>query len=326
MTYYNENDPKAAAWLRELIAQGHIPAGTVDNRSIEDVTPDELHEFDQCHFFAGIGGWPYAFRLAGWPDDRPVWTGSCPCQPFSCAGKQRGTDDARHLWPVWFRLIEKRRPAICFGEQVASPIALQWLDGVFADLEGAGYACAASDLCAAGVGAPHPRQRIYWLADADRNGTERSGSEFKLDANGPVGRLADASFSGPLPASLSGLHRKKESARARNGKSERRSPISGLADACEPRLEGFAGDGVDGDQSGWVGAGAGRPTAAGRPWDTFDLTPCGDGKIRRIESGTFPLADGIPNRMVRLRGYGNAIVPQVAAEFIQAALEALEAY
>src|SRR5689334_6724883 len=120
MNYYNENDPKAAAWLRELIKHGHIAAGEVDERSIADVKPGDLAGFVQCHFFAGIGIWSYALRLAGWPDDREVWTGSCPCQPFSAAGKQEGISDERHLWPEWFRLIKDCFPAVIFGEQVAA--------------------------------------------------------------------------------------------------------------------------------------------------------------------------------------------------------------
>lgn len=84
--YYNEIDPFAAAWLRRLIARGLIAPGDVDTRSITDVRADDLVSYVQCHFFAGIGGWSLALRLAGWPDDRPVWTGSCPCQPFSGAG------------------------------------------------------------------------------------------------------------------------------------------------------------------------------------------------------------------------------------------------
>lgn len=79
--YYNENDPFAAAWLTELIKAGCIAPGEVDTRSIEDVCPSDLRGFAQCHFFAGIGVWSYALRLSGWPDDRPVWTGSCPCFP-----------------------------------------------------------------------------------------------------------------------------------------------------------------------------------------------------------------------------------------------------
>ena len=168
--YYNEHDPKAAAWLRELIKQGHIAPGEVDERSIEDVIPDELLEFTQCHFFAGIGVWSHALRRAGWPDDRPVWTGSCPCQPFSAAGKRTGIDDERHLWPAWFHLISQCRPPTIFGEQVASKDGLGWLDLVQSDMEAARYAFGAFDLCAAGVGAPHIRQRLYFVADAARSG------------------------------------------------------------------------------------------------------------------------------------------------------------
>ena len=106
--YYNEHEPYAAQWLRNLIAAGHIAAGDVDARDIQDVTPDDLTGYTQCHFFAGVGGWSYALRLAGWPDDRPVWTGSCPCQPLSSAGQRKGAADERHLWPAFFRLIIQR--------------------------------------------------------------------------------------------------------------------------------------------------------------------------------------------------------------------------
>ncbi|MEY4672442.1 MAG: hypothetical protein RL148_226 [Planctomycetota bacterium] len=162
--YYNEIDPYAAAWLRNLIAAGHIAPGDVDERSIVDVQPDDLRGYTQCHFFAGIGVWSHSLQSAGWDDSRPVWTGSCPCQPFSSAGKRKGASDERHLWPHLFRLIQACRPVVCFGEQVASPDGLKWLDLVQADLEGAGYASGAVDTCAAGFGAPHIRQRLYWVA------------------------------------------------------------------------------------------------------------------------------------------------------------------
>ena len=189
--YYNENDPFAAQWLRNLIAEGKIADGEVDERSIADVQPDDLDGFDQVHLFAGIAGWPHALRLAGVPDDLPVWTGSCPCQPFSVAGKGRGTDDERHLWPEFFRLIAARRPSLVMGEQVAGAAGYAWFDGIAADLEGANYACGAADIPACAVDAPHIRQRLYWIAcdmadaNVDRQGDEHVQRSRQL---GGIGR------------------------------------------------------------------------------------------------------------------------------------------
>lgn len=206
LVYYNEIDPYAAQWLRNLIAAGHIAPGDVDERSIEDVQPDDLSPYTQCHFFAGIGVWSHALRLAGWDDDRPVWTGSCPCQPFSAAGKGRGTSDERHLWPAFHHLIRERGPAIVFGEQVASKDGLGWLDLVQADMEATGYAFGAVDTCAAGFGAPHWRQRLYFaaerLADADDARPQgwrvgRDGADQRpVGARGMAGGLADAALGG----------------------------------------------------------------------------------------------------------------------------------
>lgn len=177
MVYYNEIDAYAAQWLRNLIAAGRIAKGEVDTRSIVDVHTEDLKGYKQCHFFAGIGVWSYALQQAGWPDDKEVWTGSCPCQPFSSAGKKRTFDDERHLWPEMFRLIASCKPSVVFGEQVASKDGLSWLDAVQVDLEGANYTSAAADLCAAGVGAPHIRQRLYWVADTNTaiKGVGRAG-------------------------------------------------------------------------------------------------------------------------------------------------------
>ena len=86
--YYNEIDPFAAAWLRELIKAGHIMPGEVDERSIAEVEPGDLKGCGQYHFFAGIGVWSYALRAAGWPDDLAVWIGTCPCQRFSASAKR----------------------------------------------------------------------------------------------------------------------------------------------------------------------------------------------------------------------------------------------
>jgi site-specific DNA-cytosine methylase len=204
--FYNEIDPVAAEWLRRLIAAGHIAPGDVDERSIEDVRPDELLGYTQCHFFAGIGIWSYALRRAGWPDDRPVWTGSCPCQPFSTAGQGAGFDDDRHLWPAWFHLIEQCRPATLLGEQVASADADPWVDLVCADLERLGYAFGATPFPAAGVGAPHIRDRLYWAAVSadgvalgDTIGTRLEGwRRGSSAARGGLGRVGEPA--GPVAA------------------------------------------------------------------------------------------------------------------------------
>ena len=236
-SYYNEIDPFAAEMLRNLIKAGLIAPGDVDERSIEDVRPDDLRGYAQCHFFAGVGVWSYALRRAGWPDARPVWTGSCPCQPFSTAGKGAGFADERHLWPHFHWLIEQCRPPIVLGEQVASKDGLAWLDLVSADLEGSGYTSGAVDTCAAGFGAPHIRQRLYWVAHAHDEGLEgRCGMQERADQlpAGPssvVGGLADPGGAGQLPGALAGVHRRQEGAGARHGESERHGATCGLADA-----------------------------------------------------------------------------------------------
>jgi len=163
--YYNEIDPFKSEVLREAIQAGAIAPGDVDERSIVDVEPADLMGYAQCHFFAGGGFWSVALRQAGWPDDRPVWTFSCPCPSFSVAGKGKGFDDPRHLWPALFPLIQIRKPVIVFGEQVSSKLALGWYDLVKSDLNSAGYSVVAADIPASGFGAPHIRQRLYFFGE-----------------------------------------------------------------------------------------------------------------------------------------------------------------
>ena len=314
--YYNENDPKTAAWLRELIKAGLIADGEVDTRSIVDVQPSDLAGFVQCHFFAGIGGWSYALRLAGWPDDRAVWTGSCPCQPWSMAGEGQGTDDPRHLWPTWFSLIKQCLPPTIFGEQVASLDGLYWLDLVYVDLEATGYALGAVDLAAASVGAPHIRQRLWFMANTARPerrphaegrrdvidgcDTERSEANGGRAVDSQVGELADAGHWNGATRPAREQHEAGASIGARP---------SGYGEISDPggRLVQPAKD---------------APVVF---WRDLDWLECSDGKSRPVEPGTFPLAHGLPARVGRLRGYGNAIVPQVAAEVIVAYMDIREA-
>lgn len=300
--YYNECEPFAAAWLRELIADNLIAPGDVDDRSIEDVTPNDLQGYTQCHFFAGIGVWSLALRLAGWPDHEPVWTGSCPCQPFSGAGKGGGFADKRHLWPAWLHLIRVGRPGVVFGEQVSNGGGLAWLDLVQADMEGEGYASAAVDICAAGFGAPHIRQRLYWLAVSDERkrrwlangeGGERDGaaagrpqSDSQLESCGDIGGLADA-------AQLRLRFRLACDRQARLA-----HPVNGMRDA-----------------------GGAQPRQTNGFWRAVDWLLCRDSRWRPVEPGSFPLADArtIRNRVAQLRGAGNALNLAQAVEFIAAA-------
>jgi DNA (cytosine-5)-methyltransferase 1 len=167
LAYYNEFDKKKCAALSQLMKDGYISKGEIDDRSIRDVRGDDLKGFERCHFFAGIGLWDYGLQLAGWPEDRPVWTGSCPCQPYSTAGKQKGKKDDRHLLPEWDRLIEECRPATIFGEQVANAITHGWLDDVYQRLEAKDYAIGSAVLPACSVGAPHRRERLWFVAHSN---------------------------------------------------------------------------------------------------------------------------------------------------------------
>jgi len=247
---YNENDDYAADWLENLIRAELIAPGVVDRRSIVDLTPDDLLRHTQVHLFAGIGIWSAAARDAGVRDDELLWSASCPCQPFSAAGKGGGFDDERHLWPALHWLIEQCEPERIVGEQVASKDGLAWLDLVQADMEGAGYAFGATDTCAAGFGAPHIRQRLYWtawqLADPasagrrserphgdspDRTQTIRAGQTVSR-RRGATGLVVDADHEGP---------------QGRRGVSERADQFAagphgvagGMADACSERLDGI---------------------------------------------------------------------------------------
>ncbi|MBT4331519.1 MAG: DNA cytosine methyltransferase, partial [Gammaproteobacteria bacterium] len=274
--YYNEFEPFAAAWLRELIKDGLIADGEVDGRSITDVEPADLKGFTQCHFFAGIGGWSYALRLAGWSDSRPVWTGSPPCQPFSVAGTRRGKDDERHLWPAFFNLIRECQPPTVFGEQVASAIRGGWFDDLQADMERENYATGVVVLPACSIGSPHKRDRLWFVANSLHQGSQggicRGTDQERETVNGHTGcDSADGSSVGN--SEHNGLH----------GTAVGRS-------VSESEEEG----------------GVLQHQGSDTNWTDTQLIHCRDNKYRPIpaEPALFPLADGIPNRVGILRGAG----------------------
>lgn len=356
--YYNEIEPAAVHVLRVLIDENIIAPGDVDDRSIKEVRPSDLIGYTQCHFFAGGGLWSVALRLAGWPDERPVWTGSCPRQPFSQAGKGLGRDDPRHLWPDFHRLIAGARPDVVFGEQVAGAAGYDWFDGVSADLEREGYAAEAFDIPAAAVDAPHIRQRLYWCAmvDAARVSKRKSNKDVR-----PVARQ-DARFG---YSGNSGGHRTGGMADA-DGSGHRRRPETSQRESNERIATEWLGGGMGDSKSerwgerrpeyeirsgraassGASGGDMGNPDGAGLSqrqsecgddgakfaavigtsrngsfWSDHEWRTGADGKARRVKPGVCLLVDGVLGRMGLLRIAGNAIVPQLAAEFIKAFME-----
>jgi DNA (cytosine-5)-methyltransferase 1 len=353
--YYNEYDKFAAKWLRNLIAAGHIAPGVVDTRSIEDVRPDDLREFDQCHFFAGVGVWSLALRRAGWADDRPVWTGSCPCQPFSQAGEGAGFADERHLWPAFYHLIKERKPAIVLGEQVASKDADPWIDLVHTDMEAMGYAFGSIPFPSAGVGAPHIRDRLYWVANSDDARPQGRSVLRKRAAKRPAGQGGVAGGLADTDGGNASAEREQ-----RSGEQRQQPQDSGavrLADACGERFEGI-GLLVQPGQSRQASAQAGRHGEVGEPgpisgfWRDADWLGCTDGRWRPVEPGTFPLVTGLAAGMGKLsagqrrlaelagldaaslkrakgyrvgslRGYGNAINGDAATAWIECVMESL---
>ena len=336
MNYYNEWDPQAAAWLRELIAERLIPRGLVDERSITEVKAEDLEGFTQCHFFAGIGGWPLALQLAGVSHKTRLWTGSPPCQPFSAAGKQLGQFDPRHLAPVFLNLISECRPPVLFGEQVAPAIAKSWMCDLQTHLEGEDYAVGFAVLPACSVGAPHKRDRLffgaYGVANTNSNfdGRSERGSYGTPEGTkaGDRSNVTESRESGGNGANVRGLAYTDDTrpqGRERVPERADQQPIgagsveSGMAHAKSERpphgreRAALAKSAANGGESSTTGANSHHGF-----WSDADWLGCRDGKFRPVEPGTFPLANGIPARVGRLRGYGNAIVPQVAAEFITA--------
>lgn len=356
--YYNEIDGYAAQWLRNLIAADIIAPGDVDERSIVDIRASDLAGYEQCHFFAGIGGWSYALRIAGWPDDRPVWTGSCPCQPFSVAGRQKSFEDSRHLWPNWRELIAEHRPATIFGEQVAN--APQWVRLVRGDLEVLAYSVGCIPIEAASAGAFHFRDR-YWLV-ADRDGVwehqskRHIGEQWKWAENGSgglgLGLMAecDGERSQIAVGQPSDIGAKRTSA-ARNGicdvardsRSERRTDAEGRRNVANgddlgwqkapsrssvcaetSRAGGMADSAGDGWGEGWTESelrGWG-PTASVCSIDGCQIIECPDGKWRRLPPPRVRwLGTRLPARISRVRAFGNAIDPRPASAFIAAFME-----
>ena len=203
-------------------------------------------------------------------------TGGFPCQPFSVAGKQRGKDDDRYLWPEMLRVIREARPAWIIGENVAGIVNLA-LDQVCADLEAEGYEVEPLIIPACGVGAPHKRDRVWILANSPRIGRRR---RCDGDAARNHGTLQVA---GSCSAKEQPVLAHSESIGMEGSWADRKQV---------PQVQ------VEEMLSGRNGSGEQPANWLPEPF------------VGRV-------ANGIPNRVHRLKGLGNAIVPQVAAEIIR---------
>ena len=319
--YYNEFDPKAAAWLRQLIKNGLIAPGEVDERSIIDVEASDLRGFKQHHFFAGIGVWSYALRNAGWSDNRPVCTASLPCQPFSAAGNQKGKDDERHLLPHFLELVNQCKFDIIFGEQVKGAIRHGWLDDLQTLMEREDYAMGHCILGAHSINAAHQRQRVFWLAHSISARHERG-----------------------LPG---GANKKRQNLHGYSGCD---STASGLGDtehdghfaSEKPRShEASIFDSEKESNSASEFKRTSTSTSISSTTSGVEWLYCRDNKYRPTKPCIKPLVNGLARgvvyrggaidanatsyaRATRLKGYGNAINADVAREFISAYMDVVQ--
>jgi DNA (cytosine-5)-methyltransferase 1 len=214
-------------------------------------------------------------------------TGGFPCQPFSVAGKQRGKDDNRYLWPEMLRVIQEAKPTWIIGENVAGIVNLA-LDQVCADLEDQGYEVEPIIIPACAVDAPHRRDRVWIVGHSKLDG---------LTASKTSGGLLDQS------EEQRGKVKEWESSGASCTSSD-------VADSVSER-------GCSGNSEREYAEDAGQSSRDSRDNSRGVATWLAEPSICRV-------ANGVPNRSHRLKGLGNAIVPQVASEIIRCINQVME--
>ncbi len=215
------------------------------------------------------------------PEPVDLLAGGFPCQPHSVAGKRRGAEDDRNLWPEYLRLIKETRPRYVLAENVPG-IVSTYIDTVLSGLEGEGYACWTFNIPACAFDAPHRRERIFIVAHADGSGGQQDRKPGELWA--------------------SGVEQSPGYSRATN-QAEDKQIKEGEKDVAHPESFGVEGHRAGGEQ---------EPRARGQT-----RLPVRESKRRKstrwtTEPDVGRVAHGVPSRIHRLRGLGNAVVPQVA--------------
>ena len=280
--------------------------------------------------------------------DCDILTAGYPCQPFSVAGKQKGTEDDRHIWPFIFRIVAQKRPTWCVFENVHGHIAMG-LDQVLADLESEGYSTRTFVVPACGVNAPHKRDRLWIVAysnsDDGRNGSStksqgrqsrmehRSGSQ-RQPIQEPNKNVADTTILGSQEhghgkpdefvhvsedvADTNNARQSSSSGRGQNSWNEEGHDIGrsgeNVADTSGEGSQGRLSGRSDSERQSFVGqSGCSSSTYGQSGEDWWAVEP----NVRRV-------AHGIPKRVDRIKGLGNAIVPQIAMNIGLAIKEEIE--
>jgi len=240
----------------------------------------DIFEFDATEFL-GVG----------------LLTGGFPCQPFSVAGKQLGNKDDRAIWPQMLRVIREARPAWVIGENVSGIITME-LDNVLSDLEGEGYTTQTLVIPAAGVDAKHRRERVWILAHT--TGTRGSGGEGCMETDGCNLREEVQTR----------LRTSEDLANSNSGFSKRENKgIFAGGNAVDNGSENVA----DSDSK----RGCSRETNREDAEDVRESSRCEKHGYWLTEPSVGRVVNGLPNRVDRLKGLGNAIVPQVAYEIMR---------
>ncbi len=250
--------------------------------------------------------------------------GGFPCQPFSVAGKRKGKEDDRHLWPEYLRIVTELNPAWVIGENVPGIINME-LDTVLSDLENAGYSTATLIIPACSVDAPHRRDRVFILAHNNNTKNGASRSEINQDWSQNYEGWSEQSQYGNSGQDNTSQNTLNSRVRGRDNGSEgwgecslqTERPDSNVTDTesretQSAKQRGLHAEPCGTDYDAWYTKGTGQQGSINRQGQMqYGGTGARQDWIE-VATRLCRVDDGIPNRVDRLKCLGNAVVPQVA--------------